>query len=177
MRRGEWIVVLKAGRRGFGLVELVSVFVIGAIISGMAFALFSSGWWYGGSSAAAWREAYRLARWISAAVRHSIQNGQGFTIYPPAGTMETRIRLTWRGRDGNPLPYGEGDRWWTSDRSCYILSRGGSVAISNFIQRRAMFVPGFTVEVRHRRRLSDPPDCYVIVSPYAYVTVSATPPP
>jgi len=53
MRRGEWIVVLKAGRRGFGLVELVSVFVIGAIISGMAFALFSSGWWYGGSSAAA----------------------------------------------------------------------------------------------------------------------------
>ena len=69
MRRGERIMVFGARRRGFGLVELVIVFAIGAIISGAAFASFSSGWWYGGNSAAAWREARRLARWLGAAVR------------------------------------------------------------------------------------------------------------
>ena len=83
----------------------------------------------------------------------------------------------WYDRAGNVLPGGRGDQWWTSNLSCYILSRRGLVNRSDFLPRQRMFVPGFTLEVRHRRRLADPPDCYVIVSPYAYIHVSATPPP
>ena len=63
--------VFGARRRGFGLVELVIVFAIGAIISGAAFASFSSGWWYGGSSAGAkpvvWRDG--SARRCSKAIK------------------------------------------------------------------------------------------------------------
>ena len=164
-------------RRGFTLVELLSVLAIGAVLVGAGFGVSATGWWQGGRPSTAWQEGKRLARWIGDAVREGIHSGRAFSIYPPAGTLENRIRLMWYDRAGNVLPGGRGDQWWTSNLSCYILSRRGLVNRSDFLPRQRMFVPGFTLEVRHRRRLADPPDCYVIVSPYAYIHVSATPPP
>ncbi len=164
-------------RRGFTLVELLSVLVIGTALAGAALGISATGWWQGGKSSTSWHEARRLARWLGAAVREGIHNGQGFAIYPPAGTLESRMRLVWYDRFGHVLPLGQGDRWWTSDLSCHLLSHRGAVTMAHFLPRQRMFVPGFTLEVRHRRRLADPPDCYVIVSPYSHISVSATPPP